>query len=184
MASFVLSLDYLSTVLLLLVKSTSSPLKTFLHRLNRKHLIEQLGSFIVAQWLFVAMRRMCLYSRWLVMGVGGFATPLTICYLGSDVALRSRFNYHNILLTDFLRVCPNKSGLAKAVSLLQSEFVQHVLVAENDRHVPVSTYRAIWTKVATTQLAYLHQAGICVLYSHNKGKRLDVELCSLINCNA
>jgi hypothetical protein len=34
------------------------------------------------------------------MGVGGYATPLTIRYLGSDVSLRSGFNSNNTIRTE------------------------------------------------------------------------------------
>lgn len=78
------------------------------------------------------------------------------------------------LLTDLIRACPIKSGLAEAVRLLRSAFMQRVLVAENDKYVTISAsvgaHRKVWTKTAFKQLAYLRQAGISVLYSHNKGK--------------
>jgi hypothetical protein len=75
-----------------------------------------------------------------------------------------------ILLTDFIRTCPIKSGLAKAVKLLQSGFMKRVLVAENDKLVPVPTHRDAASKTTSTHVAYLRQAGIPVLYSCDKGK--------------
>jgi hypothetical protein len=43
------------------------------------------------------MKKTWLPSRYLAMGVGDYATSLTIRYLGSDVSLRSGFNCHNII---------------------------------------------------------------------------------------
>jgi len=77
-----------------------------------------------------------------------------------------------VLLTDFIRTCPIKSGLAKAVRLLQSGFMKRVLVAENDKLVPIPACRDAASKTTSTHVAYLRQAGIPVLYSCDKGKEL------------
>jgi hypothetical protein len=47
-----------------------------------------------------------------------------------------------------------------------------VLVAENDKLVPLPTHKDACSKRTSTHVAYLRQAGIPVLYSCDKGKEL------------
>jgi nicotinamidase-related amidase len=50
--------------------------------------------------------------------------------------------------------------------------MKRVLVAENDKLVPVPACRDAAPKTTSTHVACLRQAGIPVLYSCDKGKQL------------
>ncbi|XP_069691235.1 Fanconi anemia group M protein isoform X2 [Periplaneta americana] len=90
----------------------------------------------------------------------------------ADYVISWQLGVLRFTLTDFLRACPSKLELMRVVGSLRSSFLQRVLIAENDKQTPVvpsaGMHRNMWNKAAAMQLAYLHQAGITVLYSCDK----------------
>jgi hypothetical protein len=58
-------------------------LQAVLLKLKREHLSQQLCLFRCRATTICRYDNTCLYNHWLAMGVGGYTTPLTICYLGT-----------------------------------------------------------------------------------------------------
>jgi hypothetical protein len=85
-------------------------------QLNREHLSYQLSLFCCSATTICCYDNTCLYNRWLVMGVGSYATPLTIGHIGivkmlsynclSNSLLRKwRFSTQRVQLSHYYYYC-------------------------------------------------------------------------------